>query len=212
MSWAGIANNQAITFNNLQDAVNTGVLTLKNTIPASNECITKADADYYVYLNGSNSGFVSKASNQLVYKQDVTSYTAGITFTPSSGLYPVSGSSSSCSGTLTNGNTSGIWVKGIFNSGGANSGSLTNDNIYFNFPVNNPSVPTYRLYFFNLNVTNYGQTIYTNRNSDAIYPGYFSLPAGWSANITIDKFDGIGSGSTLRLAYSLTPSGTYITL
>jgi len=208
MPWSSLANNQAVTFNNLQDAVNTGVFTLRNTIPFSNECITKADADYYVYINAST---ISKASNQLVVKQDLTSYTTGVIFTPSSGLYPVSGSSSTCSGTLYNNNSFGIYFKGIFNSGGANSGSLNNDNIYFNFPAY-PSTPTERLYFFNLTVTSFGQNIYTNRNSDAIRPGWFDLPAGWYANITIDKFDGIGSGSTLRFAFSLTPSGTYITL
>ncbi len=212
MPWSGLASNQTVTFNNLQDAVNTGVFSLRNTIPASNECITKSDADYYVYINASYASFAAKSSSQLIYKADLASPSTGVIFTTSSGLYPVSGSSSSCSGTLTNGNSFGIWIRGIFNSGGANSGSLTNDNIYFNFPVNNPSVPTYKLHFLSLSVSSFGQSIYTNRNSDGVYPGYFSLPGGWSANITIDKLDGIGSGSTLRLAYSLTPSGTYITI
>lgn len=211
MSWSGIANNQMVTCNNLQDAVNTGVLLLRNTIPVSDKCVTKSEANNYVYLNGGNSGYVAKSSNQLLAKQDINSYTNGIIFTPSSGLYPVSGSSSTCIGTLYNNNSFPVYFKGLFNSGGANSGSLTNDNIYFNFPLY-PSIPTERLYFFNLTVTSFGQSIYTNRNSDGVRAGYFEVMASTYANITIDKFDGIGSGSTLRFAYSLTPSGTYITL
>lgn len=78
MSWAGIANNQTVSFNNLQDAVNNNVFALKNAIPASNEQITKADADYYVYINTSYGPYAAKASNQLVVKSDlqaqVTSY------------------------------------------------------------------------------------------------------------------------------------------
>ena len=71
MSWAGIASNQTISFNNLQDAVTTGVFALKNTIPSSTEQITKADADYYVYIDTAYGPYASKASNQLVVKSNL---------------------------------------------------------------------------------------------------------------------------------------------
>lgn len=71
MSWAGIANNQCVSFNNLQDAVNNGVFVLKNAIPASNEEITKADADYHVYIDTAYGPYASKASNQLVVKSNL---------------------------------------------------------------------------------------------------------------------------------------------
>jgi hypothetical protein len=71
MSWAGISSNQCVSFNNLQDAVNTGVFTLKNSIPASSEQITKADADYYVNINTSYGPYAAKASNQLVVKSNL---------------------------------------------------------------------------------------------------------------------------------------------
>ena len=71
MSWAGIVSNQTVSFNNLQDAVNTNVFTLKNTIPASNEQITKADADFYVNINTSYAPYAAKSSNQLVVKSDL---------------------------------------------------------------------------------------------------------------------------------------------
>ena len=71
MSWASIANNQCISFNNLQDAVTTGVFTLKNSIPVSLEQITKADADFYVFLNTAYPPYANKTSNQLVVKSDL---------------------------------------------------------------------------------------------------------------------------------------------
>ena len=69
MSWAGIASNQTVTCNNLQDAVNNGIFYQKNTIPATNECITKADAEYYVDINAIS----GKTSNQLVVKSNLVS-------------------------------------------------------------------------------------------------------------------------------------------
>ena len=71
MSWAGLANNQCISFNNLQNAVTTGVFVLKNTIPVSLEQITKADADFYVFINTAYSPYAAKASNQLVVKSNL---------------------------------------------------------------------------------------------------------------------------------------------
>ena len=202
MSWAGIASNQTVTFNNLQDAVNTGVFTAKTSIPASNECITKTDANTYVNINTSNAGYSSKTSNQLVYKADLTAASSGVTFVTSSGLYPVSGASNSCSGFLYNYNAYTVLIWGVFNSAGINSGYVGSDNVYFNFPFD-PSIPTERLFFNNpVLITSYGQSIYTDRNSDGIRAGWFLLPSNTYANITIDKFDGLGSGSTFRLAYS----------
>lgn len=72
MSWAGIANNQTISFNNLKNAVDTSVLVAKTTIPTSDEQITKTDADTYVYINTSSPSYSAKASNQLVIKGDMT--------------------------------------------------------------------------------------------------------------------------------------------
>ncbi len=73
MSWAALASNQTISFNNLQDAVNTSVFVLKNAIPVSLEQITKADADYHVYIDTAYGPYASKASNQLVVKSNLVS-------------------------------------------------------------------------------------------------------------------------------------------
>ena len=42
MSWAALASNQAVSYNNLQDAVNNGVFIAKTTIPVSDQEVTKA--------------------------------------------------------------------------------------------------------------------------------------------------------------------------
>lgn len=73
MSWAALANNQCISLNNLQNAVNTGVFTLKNAIPSSSKQITKADAFFYVNIDAAYPPYANKASNQLVVKSDLIS-------------------------------------------------------------------------------------------------------------------------------------------
>jgi hypothetical protein len=81
MSWAGLANNQTISFNNLQNAVSNGIFVAKTTIPTSTEQITKADADTYVYINTSFASYSAKASNQLVVKSNLQSNSDGsVTF------------------------------------------------------------------------------------------------------------------------------------
>jgi hypothetical protein len=81
MSWAGLANNQTISFNNLQNAVSNGIFVAKTTIPTSSEQITKADADTYVYINTSFASYSAKASNQLVVKSNLQSNSDGsVTF------------------------------------------------------------------------------------------------------------------------------------
>jgi len=74
MSWAGLANNQTVSFNNLQNAVDTSVFTVKNTIPSSNEQITKSDADFYVYIQA----IPSKSNDQLVVKSDLVASTVTV--------------------------------------------------------------------------------------------------------------------------------------
>jgi len=71
MPWNDLASNQTISFNNLQNAVDTGLFAQKSTIPVSNEQITKADADACVYINTLFGPFASKTSNQLVVKSNL---------------------------------------------------------------------------------------------------------------------------------------------
>lgn len=75
MSWSGLSNNQTVSFNNLQDAVDTLVFTQSATIPVSLEQITKTDANIYVYIDTAYNPYSSKASNQLVVKSDLIAAT-----------------------------------------------------------------------------------------------------------------------------------------
>jgi hypothetical protein len=67
MSWAGLANNQCVSLNNLINAVTTGVFTQKTTIPTGLKQITKAEAEAYVNINTIS----GKTSNQLVVKSNL---------------------------------------------------------------------------------------------------------------------------------------------
>ena len=73
MSYSSLANNQTISFNNLQDGVNTGQLSQKAVIPVSNEQITKAEANTYVNIDTAFAPYAAKASNQLVVKSNLKS-------------------------------------------------------------------------------------------------------------------------------------------
>jgi hypothetical protein len=95
MSWASIANNQCVSLNNLQDAVNNGVFALKNTIPVSNKEATKAEAEYYVYINP-----ISKTNTQLVVKSNLVANTP-TTSTTTSAYVPVTGLTWTTSSTAT---------------------------------------------------------------------------------------------------------------
>ena len=73
MGWTDLLANQTVSFTNLKDAANKGLLVAKTTIPTSNEQITKADADAYVFLDTTYAPFSGKTSNQLVVKNNLLS-------------------------------------------------------------------------------------------------------------------------------------------
>ena len=87
MSWAGLANNQIVSFDNLIDAVATGQFTALTTIPSSNEEITKTDASTYVNCWTGYSLFANKASNQLIAKRDLVTTTTTSTTTTITTLF-----------------------------------------------------------------------------------------------------------------------------
>jgi hypothetical protein len=92
MSWVGIANNQCVSCENLQDAVTTGVFVLKNTIPSTTPAkfkqITKTEAAFYVNLNESYAPFAAKAANQLVVKSNLQAATPATTTTTTTSFVP----------------------------------------------------------------------------------------------------------------------------
>jgi hypothetical protein len=72
MSWAGIANNQCISWNNLKDAVDTGVfLGAENAVPPGSKQITRLEAQQYAVINP----LTGLSNNQLPVKSDLVAKT-----------------------------------------------------------------------------------------------------------------------------------------
>lgn len=73
MGWNDIANNQTVSYANLQDAVNLGLFTLSSALPTpSNKQTTKAIA--LQHLNGINANyplFAERLPNQLITKDSI---------------------------------------------------------------------------------------------------------------------------------------------
>lgn len=72
MSWASLGSNDAVTRDNLQDAFNNGVFTAKTFVSGS-QCITKAEAYSYAYIDTSYYPYSIKSSSDLVVKGDLVS-------------------------------------------------------------------------------------------------------------------------------------------
>jgi hypothetical protein len=89
MSWSGLADNQCISFNNLQDGANLGLfLVLYPPLPVSTKQITKQDFQDYILVPDSVTNyppFASKAQNQLLVKGDIALYGDAI-LTPNYGI------------------------------------------------------------------------------------------------------------------------------
>lgn len=74
MSWSGLAANQWVSYNNLQDAIDNGYLPPNTTgITASDRWIRKDQVSTYVINDTSNGYYTSKSSSQWLAKQDITS-------------------------------------------------------------------------------------------------------------------------------------------
>jgi hypothetical protein len=117
MSWASIANNQCVSLNNLQDAVNNGVFTLKNTIPVSNKQTNKSEAEFYVNIDP-----ISKANNELVVKSNLVANTSttttSTTIPPVSPQYAIAGTGNSI---YTSNNNGGNWSVSYITGSGYNT-------------------------------------------------------------------------------------------
>lgn len=190
MAWNDLASNQMVTFNNLQSGVDSGAFTLKNGIPVSQECVTKNDANYFVNINTSYPSYAAKSSNQLVAKQDLVAPTPTntIIYTPSSGVYPLSGSTLvSTSGTITSYYSGNVYLYIGFNSAGLNSGTVNNDNMVI--------VPISPVTISGATISSYGQVIVSGTR--------YILSPSTTYNISLTKGDLLGGGSTLRFYYSL---------
>lgn len=72
MSWAGISSNQCISFDNLKDAVATGVfLGADSAVPPGSKQITRAEAEQYAVINA----LTGLSTNELPIKSDLVAKT-----------------------------------------------------------------------------------------------------------------------------------------
>ena len=113
-------------------------------------------------------------------------------YTPGTGqAYPVTSGMST--GLLSNTTSNTYYIYGVFNSGGVSSGYATSDNIVIN-GTTTLTIPSGVL------ITSAGQYIYT------AYSNYFIIPPyTTNVSVTLNKGDGLGTGSTLRLGYTNLP-------
>ncbi|NBW33808.1 MAG: hypothetical protein EBR30_01990 [Cytophagia bacterium] len=75
MSWAGLASNQLVTFDNLRDGVNTGVLNSKvnlSSIPTGNKIVTRSEVESYVWVNTGASPWSGYTTNRCPPKSSFT--------------------------------------------------------------------------------------------------------------------------------------------
>lgn len=190
MPWVDLANNEAISFNNLWDASeNTKKFAWRIHLPTSQECVTKSDAANYIFLDNSVSSYSAKASNQLVLKQDLVQ-AQGVFYSKDTGTYPLVGTSASANGVVWNFSGSTIYLFLAFNSQGINSGTVDNDSMTI--------IPLSPISIFPQSITGY---------NELIIAGWYTIPNNEYFNITINKNDGLGGGSLLYLAYSFDTTG-----
>lgn len=105
-----------------------------------------------------------------------------IVYAPSSGLYPLSGSSTvSTSGVITNYFNVIMRIYCVFNSAGLSSGTVYNDYMTI--------VPLATKDINGVSFSGTGQLIFSS---------YYSLAPNSSYNITLSKGDLLGGGSTVR--------------
>lgn len=71
-TWSSIAANEIITRAELDAAITASIFVRKSTFTIDNKCVTKAEANSYIYLDASNTFYSPKTSNQLIAKRDLT--------------------------------------------------------------------------------------------------------------------------------------------
>ena len=110
--------------------------------------------------------------------------------------YPVTGPNSTITGYIWNNSSSPIYVKIQFNSGGVSSGSIA------------ANVDVLAVYLSSIVSISVSGTI-TTFGTNLISSSYTTIVANSAPYFYIDKFDGFGSGSSLRIYYSYSSGGPY---
>ena len=158
MGWNDIANNQAVTSSNLQNAVDIGKFTALTTFASSNNCVTKAEAVAWVNCWTGYSPLAAKSNDQLVVKSDLvtTTSTSGILAVINMGYiydagdiyFQVGVQSGSTFNNISFSGTMRVYTNGTCTGGGANDFS-------FSVTLNSGSSSASTLIGFNLSAAAY---------------------------------------------------------
>ena len=104
--------------------------------------------------------------------------------------YPVTGRNSTITGYIWNNSTSAVYVKIQFNSGGQSGGSIA---------ANVDVLAVYLNTIVSISVSG----AITGFGTNLISSSYITIPPSSAPYFYIEKKDGFGSGSTLRIYYSV---------
>lgn len=66
MSWASLTNDQAVSFDNLQDAINNGYFTAITPLPSDTRCIKCSEIDSVVYAEPVSGGDLLVTKSQII--------------------------------------------------------------------------------------------------------------------------------------------------
>jgi hypothetical protein len=101
MSFSALADNQCVSYNNLQSGVSQGYFDAKTTIPSTNQESTKTAAYTYVNIDPNYPPYAAKLDNQLVVKSDLKDNVAAVGI--SNGFF---------TGTITDVQVNGVSITG----------------------------------------------------------------------------------------------------
>jgi hypothetical protein len=154
----------------------------------------------YLDSNGGNidaGGFFSL--NGYSFQTDVNAVydyavCASVAINVTSGIYPVSGPNNSAIVDVINNTGDYIYLFVKFNSAGVGTGFLPEFADYMEEPIRGN--------------TYYLDGSWTNNYGYEIITGYLIIAANSTVAVTVNKSDGLGSGSYMRIGYALSSTGT----
>lgn len=113
-TWQDTAFNQMVTRQALQNAVNTGILGLKNPITGNPlQCVTKSNVENFINVNSANTFWATYQANQLVPKMAIESAAIVVIYTYDAKYSPTSCSAACALST----NNATIYTKGPIQQG-----------------------------------------------------------------------------------------------
>jgi uncharacterized delta-60 repeat protein len=163
-------------------------------ISGSNYVKTSIGSSTYLTVSSPSTGTGVGTVIQGCTSCPTTPPSGAITYTTTSGVYPVTGSGISAQIQIYNNTSQSVFLWGHFNSGGASSGSISGSNT-LNYLQFNPTL---------MNTLRFNQTV-SGSLQDFYSLTSVTISANNSGSMTINKNDGILNQSSLGVSYSFAP-------